>query len=114
MLELAGEISRLGEGARKRSLAPAELSGSTFTITNFGSYGEAVGTPIINPPEVAILGVGRIQEKVVAYQGQPAVRPRLPFCLSFDHRVIDGADSGAFMARIKELLEDPTLLLLAC
>jgi pyruvate dehydrogenase E2 component (dihydrolipoamide acetyltransferase) len=112
--ELAAEIARLSEGARKRSLTPAELSGSTFTITNFGSYGSAVGTPIINPPEVAILGVGRVQEKVVPLNGQPVVRSVLPFCLSFDHRVIDGADSGDFMNRLKALLENPALLLLDC
>lgn len=112
--ELASEIARLSEGARKRSLTPPELSGSTFTITNFGSYGSAVGTPIINPPEVAILGVGRIQDKVVPLNGQPVVRSTMPICISFDHRVIDGADSGAFMNRIKELLENPALLLLEC
>ncbi len=113
-LELSAEIARLSEGARKRSLTAPELGGSTFTITNFGSYGEAVGTPIINPPEVAILGVGRIQEKWVVQNGEGVVQQRMPICVSFDHRVIDGADSGAFMGRLKELLENPALLLLDC
>jgi pyruvate dehydrogenase E2 component (dihydrolipoamide acetyltransferase) len=114
ILELAAEITRLSAGARQRSLNRAELSGSTFTLTNFGSYDDGLGTPIINPPEVAILGIGRIQEKVVVQAGQPVVRSCLPLCLSFDHRVIDGADSGAFMARLKELLQNPSLLLLEC
>ncbi len=112
LLELAVEINRLAEGARNRSLKANELSGSTFTITNYGSYGGSVGTPIINPPEAAILGVGRIADKPVVLEGQIVVRPIMPLCLSFDHRLIDGADSGVFTNHLKEVLETPALLML--
>ena len=112
LLELAVEINRLAEGARNRSLKANELSGSTFTITNYGSYGGSVGTPIINPPEAAILGVGRIADKAVVLNGQIVVRPIMPLCLSFDHRLIDGADSGVFTNHLKEVLETPALLML--
>ena len=112
LLELAMEINRLAEGARNRSLKANELSGSTFTITNYGSYGGSVGTPIINPPEAAILGVGRIADKAVVLNGQIVVRPIMPLCLSFDHRLIDGADSGVFTNHLKEVLETPALLML--
>ncbi|MEI7556523.1 dihydrolipoamide acetyltransferase family protein [Candidatus Chlorohelix sp.] len=110
--QLGAEIARLAEGGRKRSLKPHELSGSTFTISNYGSYGGGMGTPIINPPEVAILGVGRIKDEVVARNGQPVVRPLLPLNLSFDHRLIDGATSGQFMHVLMELLENPAQLML--
>jgi len=112
LLELAVEINRLAEGARNRSLKGNELSGSTFTITNYGSYGGSVGTPIINPPEAAILGVGRIADKAVVLNGQIVARPIMPLCLSFDHRLIDGADSGVFTNHLKEVLETPALLML--
>jgi pyruvate dehydrogenase E2 component (dihydrolipoamide acetyltransferase) len=110
--QLGAEIVRLAEGGRNRSLKPHELSGSTFTISNYGSYGGGMGTPIINPPEVAILGVGRIKDEVVARNGQPVVRPMLPLNLSFDHRLIDGATSGQFMQVLMELLENPARLML--
>ncbi|HXV44702.1 MAG TPA: dihydrolipoamide acetyltransferase family protein [Anaerolineae bacterium] len=112
LLQLAAELNRLGELAQQRKLSQAELSGSTFTITNFGSFGAHQGTPIINPPEVAILGCGRIEEKPVAVQGQVEVRPVLPLALSYDHRLIDGAAAGAFLGRLKTLLADPNLLFL--
>jgi pyruvate dehydrogenase E2 component (dihydrolipoamide acetyltransferase) len=112
LLQLAAELNRLGELAQQRKLSQAELSGSTFTITNFGSFGAYQGTPIINPPEVAILGCGRIEEKPVAVQGQVEVRPVLPLALSYDHRLIDGAAAGAFLGRLKTLLADPNLLFL--
>ena len=112
LLQLAAELNRLGELAQQRKLSQAELSGSTFTITNFGSFGAHQGTPIINPPEVAILGCGRIEEKPVAVQGQVEVRPVLPLALSYDHRLIDGAAAGVFLGRLKTLLADPNLLFL--
>ncbi|GAB4458084.1 MAG: pyruvate dehydrogenase complex dihydrolipoyllysine-residue acetyltransferase [Anaerolineae bacterium] len=110
LLQLAGELSRLTEAARQRALSLAELSGSTFTITNFGSFGAQQGTPIINPPEVAILGCGRIEEKPVVREGQIVARAMLPLALSFDHRLIDGATAGSFLNRLKMLLADPNLL----
>lgn len=112
LLELAGEIERLVEGGRKRTLMPRELSGSTFTLNNVGSFGGSSGTPIINHPEVAILAVGRLQEKAVVQQGVVGVRLMLPLALSFDHRLIDGAMAGAFLARFKALVENPQQLML--
>ncbi|HEX9921696.1 MAG TPA: dihydrolipoamide acetyltransferase family protein, partial [Anaerolineae bacterium] len=112
LLQLAGELTRLGDLAQQRKLELNELSGSTFTITNFGSFGGHQGTPIINPPEVAILGIGRIEDKPVVVDGQVEVRPVLPLALSYDHRLIDGATAGQFLRRLLALLADPNLLFL--
>jgi len=112
LLQIAAELNRLAELARQRRLSLEELSGGTFTITNFGSFGGQQGTPIINPPEVAILGCGRIEDKPVAIKGQVEVRPMLPLALSFDHRLIDGAAAAQFLGRLKALLADPNLLFL--
>lgn len=112
ILEIAARLEKLIEGAKKRALALNELSGSTFTLNNVGSFGGSSGTPIINHPEVAILAVGRIEEKAVVREGNIFVQPRMPLALSFDHRLIDGALAGAFLARFKELVENPQQLLL--
>jgi pyruvate dehydrogenase E2 component (dihydrolipoamide acetyltransferase) len=112
LVQLAVELKRLADLAHERKLSMQELSGSTFTITNFGSYGGRMGTPIINPPEVAILGTGRIEEKPVVVEGEIAVRPILPLALSYDHRLIDGAASGQFLGRLTALLSDPNQLFL--
>jgi pyruvate dehydrogenase E2 component (dihydrolipoamide acetyltransferase) len=112
LLEIASNIERLVEGARKRTLSLPELSGSTFTLNNVGSFGGSSGTPIINYPEVAILAVGRLQDKAVVQQGAVLVRPIMPLALSFDHRLIDGARAGAFLGRFKELVENPQQLML--
>jgi pyruvate dehydrogenase E2 component (dihydrolipoamide acetyltransferase) len=112
LLQLAAEVARLAELARQRKLSQPELSGSTFTITNFGSFGAAQGTPIINPPEVAILGCGRIEDKPVAVAGQVQVRPMLPLALSIDHRLLDGAAAAQFLTRLNQRLSDPARLLL--
>jgi len=112
LLSIASELERLFEGARKRTLLPRELSGSTFTLNNVGSFGGGSGTPIINHPEVAILAVGRLQEKAIVHQGQIIARPMMPLALSFDHRLIDGAMAGAFLARFKAMVENPQQLML--
>jgi pyruvate dehydrogenase E2 component (dihydrolipoamide acetyltransferase) len=112
LLSIASELERLFESARKRTLLPRELSGSTFTLNNVGSFGGGSGTPIINHPEVAILVVGRLQEKAVVQQGEILARPMMPLALSFDHRLIDGAMAGAFLARFKALVENPQQLML--
>jgi len=112
LLSIASELERLFEGARKRTLLPRELSGSTFTLNNVGSFGGSTGTPIINHPEVAILAVGRLQEKAVVQQGEIIARPLMPLALSFDHRLIDGAMAGAFLARFKAFVENPQQLML--
>lgn len=112
LLEIASKLERLVEGARKRTLSLPELSGSTFTLNNVGSFGGSSGTPIINHPEVAILAFGKLQDKAVVQHGAVIVRPIMPLALSFDHRVIDGAMAGAFLARFKELVENPQQLML--
>jgi len=112
VLEIASKLEKLIEGARKRTLALPELSGSTITLNNVGSFGGGSGTPIINYPEVAILAVGRLQEKAIVQQGAIIVRPMMPLALSFDHRLIDGAMSGKFLGRFKELVENPAQLML--
>ena len=113
LIQLAAELKRLSDSAQERKLGVEELSGSTFTITNFGSYGGRMGTPIINYPEVAILGTGRIEKKAIVLDDDSIVaRPILPLALSYDHRLLDGAAAGAFMRRLTALLNDPNLLLL--
>jgi pyruvate dehydrogenase E2 component (dihydrolipoamide acetyltransferase) len=114
LLDLAREINRLVEAGRNRKLTLQESTGSTFTLNNVGSFGGSgsMGVPIINPPEAAILAVGALRERPVAQQGQIIARPTLPLSLSFDHRLIDGAGSSAFLARFQELVEHPSLLLL--
>jgi len=109
-LSLAG-ISRtvrdLAAAARSGALKPDDYSGGTFTVSNLGTYGIDAFTPIINPPESAILGVGRIVEKPVAESGQVVIRPTMWLSLSFDHRVLDGAPAARFLSRIRELVESP-------
>lgn len=112
ILEVASKLEKLIEGARKRTLSLPELSGSTFTLNNVGSFGGGSGTPIINYPEVAILAVGRLQEKAIVQQGAIIARTVMPLALSFDHRLIDGAMAGRFLARFKELVEAPQQLML--
>lgn len=112
VMEIATRLEGLIEGAKKRTLALNELSGSTFTLNNVGSFGGSSGTPIINYPEVAILAVGKIEEKAIVRDGAIVAQPRMPLALSFDHRLIDGALAGTFLARFKELVEHPRQLLL--
>jgi pyruvate dehydrogenase E2 component (dihydrolipoamide acetyltransferase) len=117
ILKIAEEINKLAILARSREIKLEDLQGGTFTITNYGSIGGTFGVPIINHPEVAILGVGRIQEKpVVTGQGitghKIEIRKMLPLSLSFDHRVIDGAQAAQFIADLTKLLEDPSLFMI--
>ncbi len=109
--ELAADALTLVEKARASRLSPAEMSGGTFTITNLGQYRVDGFTPIINPPETAILGVGRIAEKPAVVDGRIEARTLCTLSLSFDHRVVDGAPAAAFLARLVELLERPYALL---
>ncbi|MHB0913209.1 MAG: dihydrolipoamide acetyltransferase family protein [Armatimonadota bacterium] len=106
------EAKALAEKARGNRLSPAEMSGGTFSITNLGAYGIDVFNPIISPGQSAILGVCRIAEKPCVVKGELAVRSMMNLCLSFDHRILDGAPAAQFLARIKELLESPFLLLI--
>jgi len=111
ILDVASEVRRLGEGARERSLSPDELAGQTFTVSNIGAVGGGQGTPIVPYGTTAILSVGRAQEKVVVNNGDLAIAPVMPLSLSYDHRVIDGAQGRRFMALVIENLEEPALFL---
>jgi 2-oxoglutarate dehydrogenase E2 component (dihydrolipoamide succinyltransferase) len=109
-VELA--IKALASKARDGSLTLQEMTGGTFTITNGGVFGSMMSTPIINPPQSAILGMHAILERPMAINGQVVIRPMMYLALSYDHRVIDGSSSVTFLVRVKQLLEDPTRLLL--
>jgi 2-oxoglutarate dehydrogenase E2 component (dihydrolipoamide succinyltransferase) len=114
-LSLAGiesEVVRLAGKARENKLSLEEMSGGTFTITNGGVFGSMLSTPIINAPQVAILGMHNIVERAVVVDGQVVVRPIMYLALSYDHRIIDGRESVSFLVRVKQLLEDPARLLL--
>jgi len=112
ILQLAQELTQLSEKARDRTIDLADLKGGTFTITNYGAVRGIFGTPIINYPEVAILGIGRMKETPVARNGKIIVRKILPLTLSFDHRVVDGAEAARFLDTVISHLEDPDLILL--
>lgn len=109
--DIANEIATLAQLARTRKASVAQLSDATFTISNFGSYSAGVGMPIINPPQVAIAGFGRIRDGVTAHNGQAVVRPMLPVVVSADHRLNDGAHLGAFVSTLTTYLREPVRLL---
>ncbi len=111
ILDVAHDIELLAEKARTRTVALVDLQGGTFTITNYGSIAGTFGVPIINYGESAILGVGRAQDKPVVVDGKIVVRKILPVSLSFDHRVVDGAQAAEFLKDLKKHLEDPDFLL---
>lgn len=110
IIELAEAIRDLGRKAQERTLSLDDLRGSSFTITNYGHFGGTFATPIINWPDVAILGFGRIVERPWVHRGQIAIRKILPISLTFDHRVTDGAEAALFLSRLLRSLEDPGLL----
>ena len=105
------EIKELAEKARDKKLTLQEMSGGTFTITNGGVFGSLMSTPILNPPQSAILGMHSIKERPVAVNGKVEIRPMMYVALSYDHRIIDGKDSVGFLVKVKELIEDPAKLL---
>ncbi|MFQ5533650.1 MAG: 2-oxoglutarate dehydrogenase complex dihydrolipoyllysine-residue succinyltransferase [Sphingomonadales bacterium] len=110
--DIEGTITDLGIRARDGKLAIDELQGGTFTISNGGVFGSLMSTPILNPPQSAILGMHKIQKRPVAIGDQVVVRPMMYLALSYDHRIIDGREAVTFLVRVKECLEDPTRLLL--
>ena len=113
-LDMAGierKVIELATKARDNKLALEEMQGGTFTITNGGVFGSLMSTPIINIPQSAILGMHKIQERPVVVNGQIVIRPMMYVALSYDHRIIDGRESVSFLVRVKELLENPELLL---
>jgi pyruvate/2-oxoglutarate dehydrogenase complex dihydrolipoamide acyltransferase (E2) component len=105
------ERSQLAERAKAGTLRREDVSDGTFTITNFGSYGSWMGTPLINPPQVAVLGLGEIRQKPAIHDGQIVPRWLMGYGLTIDHRVLDGADAGRFLKRFRELCERPWVLL---
>lgn len=111
MAEVEKKVVELAGKARDNKLTMEELTGGTFTITNGGVFGSLMSTPIINLPQSAILGMHKIQERPMAVNGQVVVRPMMYLALSYDHRIIDGRESVSFLVRVKELLENPELLL---
>jgi 2-oxoglutarate dehydrogenase E2 component (dihydrolipoamide succinyltransferase) len=110
--QIEQEIADLATRARENRLTLEELMGGTFTITNGGVFGSLLSTPILNPPQVGILGMHKIQERPVVVNGQVEARPLMYLALSYDHRVVDGREAVQFLVRIKELVEDPESLLL--
>ena len=112
VLELAKELTAVSERARQRNIQMEEMRGGTFTITNLGGIGGTAFTPIVNYPEVAILGMSRSRLQPVFRDGGFVPRLLLPLSLSYDHRVIDGADAARFTRRVAELLENPLQMLL--
>lgn len=112
MAEIETKIAEYATKARAGKLTMEEMQGGTFTITNGGVFGSLLATPIVNAPQCAILGMHKIQERVVVENGEMVIRPMMYLALSYDHRLIDGRESVTFLVTIKELLEDPSRLLL--
>ena len=110
--QIEKEIGELAKKARDNTLGLGDIQGGTFTITNGGVYGSLMSTPILNAPQVGILGMHKIEERAVVVGGQIVVRPMMYLALSYDHRLIDGSTAVRFLVRLKELLEDPEVLLL--
>jgi 2-oxoglutarate dehydrogenase E2 component (dihydrolipoamide succinyltransferase) len=105
-------IREFAKKATDGTLTLEDLRGGTFTITNGGVFGSLLSTPILNPPQVAILGLHKIQDRVVPVKGQPAIRPMMYMALSYDHRIVDGREAVQFLVKVKDYIEDPGNLLL--
>jgi 2-oxoglutarate dehydrogenase E2 component (dihydrolipoamide succinyltransferase) len=110
--EIEIAIADLGKRAKDNKLKLEELQGGTFTISNGGVYGSLLSTPIINPPQSGILGMHAIQDRPVAREGQVLIRPMMYIALTYDHRIVDGREAVTFLKRIKEMIENPTRILL--
>lgn len=107
LAEIESEIKRLAVKARDGKITPDDMAGGTFTITNGGVFGSMMSTPIINPPQSAILGMHNIVERPVAIDGKVEIRPMMYLALSYDHRIIDGKESVGFLVKVKEMIENP-------
>jgi 2-oxoglutarate dehydrogenase E2 component (dihydrolipoamide succinyltransferase) len=107
LAEIEREIKRLAIKARDGKITPEDMTGGTFTITNGGVFGSMLSTPIINPPQSAILGMHNVVERPVAINGKVEIRPIMYVALSYDHRIIDGKESVGFLVKVKEMLEHP-------
>jgi 2-oxoglutarate dehydrogenase E2 component (dihydrolipoamide succinyltransferase) len=112
LAEIEGGIATFGKKAKDGKLSIDEMTGGTFTITNGGTFGSMMSTPIVNPPQAAILGMHNILQRPMAINGQVVIRPMMYLALSYDHRLIDGKEAVSFLVTIKNLLEDPARLLL--
>jgi 2-oxoglutarate dehydrogenase E2 component (dihydrolipoamide succinyltransferase) len=112
MADIEKKVIELAGKARDSKLTTEDLQGGTFTITNGGVFGSLMSTPIINIPQSAILGMHKIQERPMAVNGQVVILPMMYIALSYDHRIIDGRESVSFLVRVKELLENPSRLLI--
>ena len=108
--QVAREMRRITDSAKNQSISRSELTGSTFTVTSLGPLGGLAATPIINHPEVAILGINKAVERPVVHKGQIAVRRMVNLSGSFDHRVVDGADGAIFIQGVKQYLEHPATI----
>jgi pyruvate dehydrogenase E2 component (dihydrolipoamide acetyltransferase) len=111
LTEISAEVKELAKLAREGGLPMEKLRGGTFTITNLGMYGIESFTPIINQPEVAILGVTTMEDRAVVRDGAVVIRPMMTLSLTFDHRVVDGSVAAEFLQRVKTLMENPALML---
>jgi 2-oxoglutarate dehydrogenase E2 component (dihydrolipoamide succinyltransferase) len=110
--EIEKTIADFGKRAKEGTLGIEDMQGGTFTISNGGVFGSLLSTPIINPPQSAVLGMHRIEERPVVKDGQIVARPMMYLALSYDHRLIDGREAVTFLVRVKEAIEDPTRLLI--
>jgi 2-oxoglutarate dehydrogenase E2 component (dihydrolipoamide succinyltransferase) len=113
VIEVARDISTVAKRARDGKLTMDDLTGGTFTITNGGVFGSLISTPIINYPQVAILGLHKTQDRPVAIDGRVEIRPMMYVALSYDHRIVDGQHAVLFLIRLKELIEDPAAMLIS-
>jgi 2-oxoglutarate dehydrogenase E2 component (dihydrolipoamide succinyltransferase) len=111
MIQVSRDIVDIATRARDKKLTMDDLTGGTFTITNGGVFGSLISTPIINFPQVGILGLHKIQDRPVVIDGKVEVRPMMYVALSYDHRIVDGQQSVLFLVRLKELMEDPAAML---
>jgi 2-oxoglutarate dehydrogenase E2 component (dihydrolipoamide succinyltransferase) len=111
-VDIEASIADIGARAKEGRLSLDELMGGTFSITNGGTFGSMLSTPILNPPQSAILGMHKIQDRAMVENGEVVVRPMMYLALSYDHRIVDGSDAVLFLVAIKEALEDPARLLL--
>jgi 2-oxoglutarate dehydrogenase E2 component (dihydrolipoamide succinyltransferase) len=110
--EIEQQIAEYGKKAKEGTLTIEEMQGGTFTISNGGVFGSLLSTPIINPPQSAVLGMHRIEERPVAVDGQVVIRPMMYLALTYDHRLVDGREAVTFLVRVKEAIEDPTRILI--
>ena len=110
--QIEEQIIQYGAQAKTRKLTPDDLSGGTFTISNGGVFGSLLSTPILNPPQSGILGMHKIEQRPVAFEGRVVIRPMMYLTLSYDHRIIDGRESVGFLVKIKEYVEDPARILI--